>query len=160
MGAIRLSEDFKDIATNVLLVFTVIGYILTRLLAADGSTLYPINNPINGNTTSFLFNVGNVSEPFEKIFSVSSNTGENSIKLKNVSETVAEPSVAARDDRVSDPIAALVPDLPSINNSVIAPVESIALYTVDPVASSSLPKITKQILPELNTRILNADLKL
>lgn len=160
MGAIRLSEDFKDIATNVLLVFAVIGFILTRLLAADGSTLYPINNPINGSTSRFLLNVGKVSEPFEKIFSVSTNTVENSIKLKNVSEAVAESSVAARDDRVSYPIAALAPNLPRIDNSVAAPVEAIALYTVDPVVSSSLPKITKQILPELNTRILNADLKL
>lgn len=158
MKIVSISEDIKDISINVFLVFTILGFIVVRLLHAQNVPIFPGNNSSYDKSGKLLYSLNNAGATFEDIFVIGTNDGQGQANTKP--ELLAKTSPAISKANQSYELAeSLNKKISDTAPLIIKPAEvaTADIVQADIVNSSPITDGINQLT--LKSGVLRSDLK-
>ncbi|MCB9822659.1 hypothetical protein H6800_00100 [Candidatus Nomurabacteria bacterium] len=159
MKTVSLFEDIKDISINVFLVFTILGFIVVRLLHAQNEPIFPGNNSSYDNSGKLLYSLNNASATFKDVFVIGTNDGQSQVNTKPELVAKATPAIskANQSGKLAESLNKKISDTPSL---AIKPADVAATDIVQADSVNSLTTIDSNNLLNIRSDVLRPDLKL
>lgn len=161
MKTVSLSEDIKDIFINVFLAFTILGFIVVRLLHAHAQNepIFPGNNSSYDNSGKLLYSLNNASATFKDVFVIGTNDGQGQANTKPELVAKATPAIskANQSGKLAESLNKKISDTASL---AIKPADVAATDIVQADSVNSLTTIDSNNLLNIRSDVLRPDLKL